>query len=170
MAALIAFLATILLAGGFLWMKPSPREQRLAKLRAEAYKYNLLVTSIKVADTSEFGRVNDRHCIETLYQIPLVLNTENPNAFVVLRTTGEAGLYLPDGWQWEESVALTDEQLGLFSQYLAELPSSITLIALRNDSVGLTWDEKDPAVTFDVMKSWLIKFAKVVDRAPVSSL
>ena len=77
MAIWLPILAVLLLVGSFMWLKPSPRDQFLAKLRSRALAQGFSLGSLRVPDTSAHGRVNQRFQIVTLYQLPVQLSTSS---------------------------------------------------------------------------------------------
>jgi len=164
MAAVIAVLATFVVAGAFLWLKPSPRDQHLAKLRSDALIQGFRIASLRIPDTSEYGRVNNQYKIVTVYQVSTVLHEGTDLEFTVLRTTGESGAYLPTGWCWDRRTDLTEHHYQQIAEVLAKLPLSIDVISLSSDSIALSWDEKDPNLTFDELKKTLKHIADFTNQ------
>lgn len=155
MAIWLPILAVLLLVGSFMWLKPSPRDKYLAKLRSSALAQGFSLGSLRVPDTSANGRVNQRFQIVTLYQLPVQLSANSGGRFTVLRTTGEAGAYLPDGWIWDERDGLNESQYHHLKDILTALPLSVQVISLSSGSVGLSWDERDPELSFERLK-WVL--------------
>lgn len=169
MTAIIAGLAALLVMGAFLWLKPSPRDQYLSKLRSEALVQGFRIGSLRIPDTSEYGRVHTSYIIVTLYQLTTVIHESSESNFSVTRTTGESGAYLPDGWQWISRNKVTDQQYGQLRDFLTKLPVSVQLVTSDQQSVGLSWDEKDANVSFDQIKTWLQAVAKFSDKKLIST-
>jgi len=161
---LVILLPILVVAGAFMWMQPSKRDQRLAKLRTGALSHGFRIGSIKVSDTSEHGRVNEKKEIVTVYQRSLVLSDNSASSFTVLRTTGESGIYLPEGWQWDDRKGLTESQYNSLNKYLESITLSINVVSLTNDMVSFSWDEVDQSITFDLLKRWLFDLAVVFDK------
>jgi hypothetical protein len=164
MTAIFVIVPILIVAGAFLWMRPSPRDQQLAKLRSQALVNGLRLASVKVPDTSEFGRVNDVQTIITIYQISLVLIEADTCSFIVLRTTGESGAYLPEGWQWVQRTQMTEANYRALNGFLSNLPASVSAISLDSEHVSLNWDELDESITFAQIKSWLSEVAVFFNR------
>lgn len=160
MAPLIAILSVFVVAGAFMWMQPSKRDKHLSKLRSSAITNGFLIGSIKLPDTSEYGRVNQVFQIQTLYQRSLEIQEETEMSFTALRTTGEHGIYLPEGWDWNHRKNLQESQYQSIAAFLKELPQSVSAIVLTKNTVGLVWDEKDPDMTLEQIKSLLIQAAE----------
>lgn len=164
MGALILILPILVVAGAFMWLKPSKREQELAKLRSNALVRGLRIGSLKVPDLSEYGRINQKQEIVTIYQKSLREPRDETSRFTVVRTTGESGAYLPDEWAWHQRHLLDEAQYGVLADWLRKLPESVTVVALARDSVALSWDERDPGVSFDTLEGWLDELAGLFHR------
>ncbi|WP_320822559.1 hypothetical protein [Reinekea sp.] len=165
MVTWLPILAILFIIGSFMWLKPSPRDQFLAKLRSRALTQGFRLGSLRVPDTSDYGRVKARFQMVTLYTLPLQLAAGPSARFTVLRTTGEAGTYLPEGWAWDEREGLSETQYEQLHRVLTSLPVSIQLISLSSDSIGLNWDERDPDMSFERLKAILVDVAQVVQQA-----
>ncbi|WP_320825294.1 hypothetical protein [Reinekea sp.] len=164
MATWLPILAILLIAGSFMWLKPSPREQFLAKLRSNALAQGFRLSSLRVPDTSDYGRVKQRFQMVTLYLLPVQLSAGPSCRFSVLRTTGEAGTYLPDGWAWDEREGLTEHQYEQLHRILTSVPVCIQLLSLSSGSIGLNWDERDPEMSFERIKALLVEVARVAQQ------
>ncbi len=164
MVVAILIVAVLILVGAFTWMRPSLHDQRLAKLRTNALVNGFRVTSLKVQDSTEHGRVNHLRQIVTVYQIALVLDEVGAETFTVQRTSGESGAYLPDGWSWEARHGLTDQQYQSLNAFLTSLPDFISVVSLQVDSVGLSWDESNEDITFTGIKNYLTSCASIFQR------
>jgi len=167
MSFLFFMLPVLIVAGAFLWLKPSPRDQFLAKLRSGALQQGFKISSLKVPDLSEFGRVNNKYEIVTLYEKGLRLENGSLPQFTVVRTSGECGAYLPEGWAWDKRIHLNEAQYVLIADKLAKLPQSISVVCLMNESVAVSWDEKDPNITFEILNTELSKLALDFNRTPI---
>ncbi|MEJ2045620.1 MAG: hypothetical protein P8X74_10610 [Reinekea sp.] len=165
MIYLVVFLSVLTIVGAFMWMQPSPRDRRLAKLRSDALMNGFRISSLKVNDTSEYGRVSKIMQIVTIYELPLLMTSQDdPAIFTVQRSDSESGAYLPDGWVWEERRNLNEEHYQKLTLLLEGLPSRISIITLHRDNVGLCWDEVDANVSYQELKDLLISAATIVGR------
>jgi len=169
MATWLPILAILLITGSFMWLKPSPRDQFLAKLRAKALTQGFRLGSLRVPDTSDYGRVKERFQMVTLYSLPLQLAAGPSCRFTVLRTSGEAGTYLPEGWAWDERQGLSETQYEQLHRVLTSLPASIQLISLSSGSISLNWDEKDPEMSFERMRAMLVDVAQVAQQELIAA-
>lgn len=164
MGAFFVILPILVVAGAFMWLRPSQRDQYLAKLRSDALINGLKISSLKVPDTSEYGRVENLKAIVTLYEQTLEFDERALCRFTVIRTTGEAGVYLPEGWLWQERQALNDNQYDYIAKWLVALPTSVSAVHLDASSVGVSWDEKDPEISFQRLKDWLNQLSEQFNR------
>lgn len=169
MASIIAVLSILVVAGAFMWMQPSKRDKHLAQLRSGALTQGFLIGSVKLPDTSENGRVNNRFNIQTIYQIALKMDTENQLEFTAMRTSGESGIYLPDGWSWYKRSNLSEPLYSSVSAFLLSLPDSVTALVVSKASVGLVWDERDPELNLDKIKAMLHAVAQFCQLEPHGS-
>jgi len=105
----------------------------------------------------------------TLYSLPLQLAAGPSCRFTVLRTSGEAGTYLPEGWAWDERQGLSETQYEQLHRVLTSLPASIQLISLSSGSISLNWDEKDPEMSFERMRAMLVDVAQVAQQELIAA-
>lgn len=165
MGSLIFILPILVIAGAFMWLRPSKRDQALARLRSDALVRGFRIGSMKVPDLSEYGRTQQKKEIVTIYQKRLLaLPHDDGPGFTVLRTTGESGAYLPDGWAWHQRHLMTDSLYDVLASQLVKFPESVTLVSLSSDSIALSWDERDPQVSFEKLDAWLQELATAFQR------
>lgn len=164
MGLLIAVLAMLMLVGSFMWMRPSARDQFLAKLRSQALMSGFRISSLKIPNTTELGRIDDSKEIVTIYVKNLALVKTPTQPYTVIRTTGEAGIYLPEGWQWHERVGLSEPLMHSIAAFVDTLPLSVTVVSVDITQAAISWDEKDPSITFERLSNWLTAAAKLINR------
>lgn len=139
---LLIIAAILTLAGAFMWMKPSPRDRHLSELRTAALGQGLKLHSLRLPDTSMEGRLAERRELRTLYRLPHVFDRDSGPCFTVLRTSGVASAFLPDGWVWADQHRPDEAERTRLHDFLAELPEAYDLIDARPDGVSLGWDER----------------------------
>ena len=168
MAGLLAVILPILVvAGAFMWMQPSKRDQHLAKMRSEALVNGFRIDSLRVPDTSEFGRVNQKHQIVTLYQRSTEIESSSHLDVTIMRTSGEHGAYLPKGWMWDARSGVSESQTQQLAEFVLTLPESVTVLRIARDSIGVSWDEKDPGIDFKQLKEWLGVIAGIFNKVVI---
>lgn len=137
--------ASLLMIGAFLWVKPSPRDKHLAMLRASALREGLKVHTITLDDTSEYGRVQAKRRMLAVYCLPHQFEKHSNMAFTVLRTTGESGAFLPQGWKWANHRRTPETVRAALADFIEGLPESYLALEVRMNSVGFVWDERGSA-------------------------
>lgn len=168
MTALFIIVPILIVAGAFMWLKPSKRDQHLAKLRADALASGLKISSLKIPDTTEYGRVKQLNRIVTLYEMPLRLDKQRLSRFTLIRTSADSGVFLPEGWAWHERNELSEADYDFLHSWLAQLPAGVEAVHLGADSVGLSWDEFDTDISFDHLGQWQQHIARHFQRQPLS--
>lgn len=142
-ANLIVLFAILTVAGAFMWLKPSPHDRHLTRLRSAAISEGLKLYSLKVPDTSVEGRIGEKHELRTVYRLPHGFAKDGAPSFTVLRTTGVASAFLPDGWIWADDKRPSDALKQRLVSFLNDLPEQYDLVDGQPDGVGLGWDERD---------------------------
>jgi len=138
---LIFLFAILTVAGAFMWLKPSPYDRRLSRVRSAALSEGMKLYSLKVPDTSVDGRVGEKHELQTLYRLLHTFPKEQAPSFTVLRTTGVSSAFLPDGWIWADDKRATDAQMNALVDFLKDLPEQYRVVDAQVDGVGVSWDE-----------------------------
>ena len=167
MTLLFILLPVLVVAGAFMWLKPSPRDQFLTKLRSEAIGAGFRMGSLSVPETSVYGRVKGQRVMVTLYQRSLHLDDTKQQRFVVQRTTGDHGAFLPEGWSWVDRTAMETQDYQRLGDFLEKLPPSVSLVGLSADAASLSWDERDPDIELEHLKAWLVSLAKQFHRTAI---
>lgn len=148
----IVVLSVFMVYGTVMWVRPSAKERRLADLRLQALKAGVKVQQGHIDDLSVNGRVNklSRH----VYFYRRLKNHPTRPLVTLLRTTGESGIYLPDGWTWERSNRLNASLNALMLPILAAQPPSVFALEMSPGYVGIAWDERDieqlPTILIDL--------------------
>lgn len=138
---LFILLALGFMLGGILYALPSRPDRQRASLRDLASQSGYLLFSRTVPDGSVAGRVAADKLLLTFYGLKSTQDMDLPE-FVVFRTTGANGNYLPEGWDW-----LDDEvqrPLGeLISPVLTQLPERFGALSYRKkQGLALAWREE----------------------------
>jgi hypothetical protein len=149
MAFGIVILSILMVYGTVMWVKPSAKDRRLAELRMNALKDGIKVQQGHIDDLSIDGRVN--RASRQVFFYRLLKNSADRPTVTLLRTTGESGIYLPDGWAWEQNKRLPPERIQPMTPFLLSLPESVFGIEMSPGYVGIAWDERDPS-QFDQVK------------------
>jgi hypothetical protein len=148
---IIVVLIILAVFGSVYMLKPSPRQQRIAKLRLEAIKLGLQVKldSYKV-DSKKMGVREDVVATRYLRFNPAVKSQQV--RWCVVRQTGWEQEGLPEGWSWNSYHAKPD--IDGLSEYLLQLTVDVVLIeACDNRTTLMTLEHK--ASTAEQINIWL---------------
>jgi hypothetical protein len=144
MVWIVVLLSVAMVMGGIAYAQPTPRQKIIAKLRTKAIQSGFKISEIKVSDTSVEGRINQDKMTATVYR-KLLTNEDVLNlskTILIQRTSGENGIYLPEGWAWESGERLTQQQVEPLHEFILALTDNFSGIELSKMSLGLLWNER----------------------------
>lgn len=141
MALAIVILSIMMVYGTVMWVRPNAKDRRLADLRMQALRAGIKVQQGHIDDLSIDGRVN--RSSRTVFFYRLLKNNPDRPTVTLLKTTGESGIYLPDGWMWEHDKRLSAKSIESLSPFLVSLPESVFGVEMSPGYVGIAWDERD---------------------------
>ncbi len=138
--------------GAYFWARPTATERRLTQIRAQAMRSGLSLTTLHVPDWSISGRVNQATHMITGYR----LREERHKGpfFSAMRTSGNAGQDLPEGWEWLETDyrALGTQLRQIVALSVAELPDWVSLVSATPRGWVLAFDERTPEQVDEVRR------------------
>lgn len=147
--------AILILAGAFMWLKPSPRDRHLNTLRTAALTAGFKLDSIRIPDTSIHGRLADKSSLTTLYRLLHRFDKDKAPRFTVQRTTGVSSAFLPDGWKWADQNRPSEAVTQHLHATLLGLPEDYLVLDAQPDGVGLVWDERGDASALPAIRETL---------------
>lgn len=143
--AVIVGLLVLSAIGSLLWTLPSKADRQRANMRTEAMQSGLSVMTLSVPDTTDRGRIDDKRRLITLYK----KRSAEPAAFqpfTLVRTEGEHGYGLPEGWVWEPpSHRLRGAALEQLLMCLQALPDWIDVLSVQSDGLAVSFNERQGA-------------------------
>lgn len=155
--ALVAGVLILSAVGSLLWAVPSKSDRRRADMRSHAMQSGLSVITLTIPDTSIRGRIERRQRLVTAYKkrAPGAGRAVLPE-LLVLRTEGEHGYGLPEGWVWREAdFRLRGHQLQLLLDALEDLPDWVECFAVLPDGVAMAIEEYKGEVRVDELAALL---------------
>jgi len=158
LAIAVIIVSILVVAGSVMWVQPTARDKLLADLRMKAIKTGIKVQQCQIDDTSNEGRINKWTRSVMSYR-KLVTNTKRSTVTIV-RTNGESGIHLPEGWIWDNDIRLNSSQLSQIREMIEGFPDSIICIEFTAGYVGIAWDEHD-ASEFDQIALWLEQLLEI---------
>ena len=142
MALMLVLLSALMIIGALLWVKPSPRDRRLAKLRMQAIAQGLSLRSLRIDDLSIEGRVHQRSLWVTAYGCRFQSPLCQPVYWQLQRSSGTASAHLPKGWVWIEKPSPDQQAIAQqLAHWLRDMPDAIGGIALTSHDCSWVWDE-----------------------------
>lgn len=158
MTIIFVVMVFLALTGSLLWVMPSKAEKRMAEIRAYGIAQGMRITSISAPDLSVEGRIENKNKLYTAYKLGVPRRKDAPE-YILLRTTGESGYGLVDGWRWEKpEYRLTGNALTRLNDALLEMPPWTDLLAILPDGVAIGFDERGGHAQVDAVKALLDRF------------
>jgi len=133
----IAILVGLIVFGSVYWLKPSPRDTRLAALRLDAIKRKLQVRQFTFKPDSAKTGVRDEFT-GTSYTLMDPSPKKREGGQLLWRVVGQAGWDtdgLPEGIAWHNPG--TPEDAALLSRLLKDLPDDLLLLEVFSNRVTL---------------------------------
>jgi len=158
LAIAVIIVSILVVAGSIMWVQPSSRDKMLADLRMKAIKRGIKVQQCHIDDTSNEGRI--KQWSRSVMSYRKLVNNAQRATVTVLRTNGESGIYLPDGWVWENDERLGRLQLSQVFELIQKLPPSIISLEFTPGYVGIAWEENDGAL-IDHIDQWLDQLLQI---------
>lgn len=152
--AIIVVFFSLGMLGAWMLARPSAGDKRRQSIREEAMQKGLALTTLSLPDLTVNGRVRELRRLQTAYRLRQD-RTARP-AFLALRTSGESGYGLPEGWVWYETdrKALRPGQREFLRHYLSTLPDWIEAAGANRSGWIMTFSERDTGQVPDVIH-WL---------------
>lgn len=143
---LVIGLVLCMLVGPILFLKPSPRQQHLVKLRALAPKFGLKIHMAQLGGEER-----------AVYQLPWPVGNmrfAGPD-WVLERKPYIHEIHLCQYWYWVDHRSPEPEVSQILTQQLPLLPESINGVAADRKGLSCYWDERGGFATQEVMATWL---------------
>lgn len=157
MAWLIILFILMLMISPVMWIRPSPRQRRVAALRSAAMKEGI---SVKL----ERPPLHDETGVMPVYRWPFPPLEPGPD-FVLVRESlgGEALKPYGHGWRWriEPLRPLTDKARSRLEALLTRLPQDALVVESSPSALTLWWWESQDAARFS---TYLEDFAALRDE------
>ncbi len=143
MVWLIVIVIGLVVFGSIMWLKPSPRDQRLAKLRMDAIKRQLKVSQFTFKPDSAKTGVRD-NIMATSYT--LLNPSVKGKAELKYRIVGQAAWDnegLPEGFYWHDKG--TAAEAAAFSEVVKSLTDELLLLEVFSNRITIMTAEHKTA-------------------------
>lgn len=129
-----------------MWMKNSPRQQRIKRFRDLARTLSIKVSLQRRPEARETESRLDSVCYWRPWNADIKVKSW------VLHRHSQRGWPSPwQGWHWFQAEAGT-EWSNLLTDSLQILPEGVTAIVINNSGVGLIWNERGEDDTVETIK------------------
>ena len=151
----VIIFAVLMVAGSVAWVRPSPRDKRLAEWRRDA-----IVSGLKVrlegiaAEPKDSGIREDIEGVSYILYNPSAIKTDKLKWFVV-KYDGWIKTGLPEDWSWHqfERAELADK----ISSLIKDAPLPILAIERTPNLSRIVWKEIPSDFDANILKSYLLK-------------
>lgn len=152
---LIVIFVALMVIGSVAWVRPSPRDKRLAD-----YRYKAIVAGLKVSLTKMPAEPKDSGIRDDVEGASYILYDTNPKKgdekrWAVVKVDGWMKDGLPESWCWykEENSELAE----IISNLIESCPIAITAIERTPAFSRIVWDEKEEEFDAGALKEFLTK-------------
>lgn len=138
---LIFVLVALSVFGSIVWIKPSPRQQEMARLRQQALGLGIRVQLSKFkGDPKTCGVQEEIECV-SYCKDDNKIKKDGP-VWCVGKGKGWDQQGLPDGWYWYNMPVLTDDFLSRLNLLISSLPDNAVGIERSQGRRHIYWHEK----------------------------
>lgn len=152
---LLLFLVFAMMVGPILLMQPSPRDRKIAALRAKAGTLELKVT----LQSLESG-------LTPVYERPWPSTEKSKRKgveWMLERQTYSHGIHFADWWQWLGQGRPPVAVLPLLEERMAKLPGSVSLVEASPLGLRCYWSEKGGEPVLQQLAEWLKTTAELME-------
>ena len=157
MSILVYLAVGLALFGSIYWLKPSPKDKRLAELRLQAIKMGMQVKLRKfdpnAKETGIRNEINAAH-----YTSFKPAEKSSKLRWCVVRQEGWEQEGLPQGWSWHSKNS--DLNLAELNELIKECEFDVQVLAAYDNRTILVSDEKKEG-SAEQIKSWLDKASTI---------
>lgn len=155
----IIIFVILMVVGSVVWVRPSPRDQRLAEWRR-----NAIVSGLKVRLEGVAAEPKDSGIREDIEGVSYILYNVQPNKsdkkqWMVVNTDGWLKDELPEGWSWHKEESLNIS--GALSDLIKNAPLPILAIERTPYLSRVVWKESAASFDPETLKKYLEKVQSI---------
>jgi hypothetical protein len=157
---IIVIFVALMVIGSVAWVRPSPRDKRLADFR-----YKAIVAGIKVSLTKMAAEPKDSGIRDDVEGTSYILYEPTPKKgddkrWAVVKVDGWMKDGLPEDWCWykEQDITLA----GVITNLIESCPISIVAIERTPVLSRIVWEEKAGDFDAAALKEFLVKVQSVI--------
>ncbi|MFT6154290.1 MAG: hypothetical protein ACJA0E_002003 [Bermanella sp.] len=156
----IVIFVVLMVIGSVAWVRPSPRDKRLADFR-----YKAIVAGIKVSLTKMAAEPKDSGIRDDVEGASYILYEATPKKgdekrWAVVKVDGWIKDGLPDNWCWykQQDIKLTED----ISSLIESCPIPVVAIERTPVLSRIVWEEKADDFDANALKAFLVKVQAAV--------
>ena len=154
MVWLLIILCIAVIVSPLMWMKSSPRQQRIKRFRDMARKHSLKVSLQRRPEARESETRLDAVC----YWCPWGADVK-PKHWVLHRYSNRGWQSSWQDWHWFKAEA-SIEWLACVEDVLSVLPENVSAIVVDSTGIGMFWDESGEQSTLEQINLCLGRLVK----------
>ncbi len=148
----IGLLVLAMMVGPVMMLRPSPRDQQLAKLRAAALPLGLTVQAVSPAELGQTGAATGL----MFYRMgwPSYFANHKREAWLLLKRNYSHEIHYADHWDFSGS-APSAEVKSRLKGLLQALPEGVSAVQSGHSGLAVAWDERGGSKRLAAIVQWL---------------
>jgi len=149
----------LIVVGSVVWIRPSPRDQKLALWRRDAIMAGMKIRMQTLkAEPKNSGIRDDVPGVSYEWFNPKPEKNDS-KVWAVVKTDGWLKEGLPEGWSWYESAS--DEISKEVSEIIQQCPIEVNALERTPKSSRIVWDENGKEFNPELLKTFLQKLQAI---------
>lgn len=154
-------LAFLMIVGSILWIMPSKRDRRIAKLRQAAILRGIKVKLMKYPMINLSGRVEEGVIDAAAYAFKGIDEEEITAGWMLIKsyqspTEQESDSAAPEGWAWYiNQQALSDDVMSHVESFLQKHSEQVQALSVMTGSITIGWNEQGDISELDGFELWV---------------
>ena len=159
---IVAGFALLMVLGSIVWIMPSKRDRRIARLRQAAILKGVRVKLMDFPVINMSGRVEEASVSGAAYSLCDFDFSGVHAGWMLIRNLGEAE-ESPEGWGWYiNQSSLPEPVISHISHLLEKYQDQLLAVSILSGSVSLGWNEQGAEEDLDEFKLWGTKLLELI--------
>ncbi|NVK38265.1 MAG: hypothetical protein HWE18_10090 [Gammaproteobacteria bacterium] len=147
-------LVTLVVVGSVVWIRPSPRDQKLAKWRRDAIVAGMKVRMQTLKAEPKNSGIRDDVSGVTYEWFNPQSDKKDTSSWAVVKTQGWLTDHLPEGWSWYNEIPANVEAQKI-NEIINAAPYALNALERTPISSRIIWDENGAEFDAQVLKAYL---------------
>jgi len=158
----VAGFALLMVLGSIVWIMPSKRDRRIARLRQAAILKGIRVKLMDFPVINMSGRVEEANVSGAAYSLCDYDFSGVQAGWMLIRNLGEAG-DSPDGWGWYINQSrLPEPIIEHITNLVQKYQDQLLAVSILSGSVSLGWNEQGSIEDLDEFNVWGAKLLELM--------